>query len=77
MKTRIHIHQQSIRRNLKDGGNRPVVIVRNYKGSTHCHQAYILGPSRVVQGHLSCGARAWIETESEVRAQYRSVRQSP
>ncbi len=66
MKTVIHVNQQLLRQNVKDGGCRPVLIARTYKGVTYGHQIEIQGPSRIVQGKLSCGARAWIETEAEV-----------
>lgn len=69
MKTIVHVAQQAIAQNRNDGGNRPPLIVRNYKGSKRAHTIEILGPSKIVHSPhkpLPCGARVWIETESEV-----------
>lgn len=71
MKSIIHVNQQVIARNRKTGSNEPPLIVRNYKGSTPAHTIEILGPSRLVNrphDPLKCGARVWIETDSEVVA---------
>lgn len=69
MKTIIHVNQQTIVRNRREGTNDPPLIVRNYKGVRHAHDVVIKGPSRVINrphDPLSCGARVWIETASEV-----------
>jgi hypothetical protein len=69
MKTRIHVNQHNIRANVKNGANMPVLTVKTYKENRKCNTAVILGPSRVVYSPdkpLSCGAKVWIETESEV-----------
>ena len=69
MKTVIHVNQHIIKRNTKCGTCDPVLTVKNYKSNTYAHTAEIKGPSRVVhrpQNPLSCGARVWIETDSEV-----------
>lgn len=56
-----------IAQNAKDGGNRPVYIVRRGKSIRYARQVQIHGPSTLVYGHqLPCGARAWIETEAQV-----------
>ena len=47
----------------------PVITVKNYKSNTYCNEVKILGESKVIYSPdkpLSCGARCWIETESEV-----------
>jgi hypothetical protein len=70
MKTRIHVNQHHIKANAK-GAALPVLTVKTYKGNTTCNAVTINGPSRVVYSPskpLSCGARVWIETESEVVA---------
>ena len=70
MKTIIHVNQQVIARNRKTGQNDPPLIARNYKGSTPCHEIEILGPAKLVNrphDPLPCGARVWIETQSEVK----------
>ena len=69
MKTIIHVDQATIKRNRKENINEPPLIVRTYKGTSRAQQVDILGPSRLLNSPhkpLSCGARVWIETESEV-----------
>lgn len=69
MKSRIHVNQHNIRANNKDGGDRPVITVKTYKGNTKCNEVRIAGESRVVYSPgkpLSCGARVWIETDADV-----------
>lgn len=69
MKTIIHVNQQVIQRNRKTGSNDPPLIARNYKGSTQAHHIQINGPSKLINSPhcpLKCGARVWIETQSEV-----------
>lgn len=68
MKKRIHVNQHHIKANAKDGGRRPVLTVKTYKSNTYGFTVDIHGPSRVVypERPLSCGARVWIETESDV-----------
>jgi hypothetical protein len=49
--------------------NDPVLTVKTYKSNDYAHEVEINGPSRIVyspDNPLSCGARVWIETESEV-----------
>lgn len=70
MKTIVHVAQDAIRANVKDGGNRPAIIVRNYKGATRHHEVDLGGGVKIVQRMhkpLSCGARIYIETENDVR----------
>ena len=58
-----------IRSNKKNGTNDPVITVKTYKSNTYGHEVEILGKSKVVYSPdkpLSCGARVWIETDSEV-----------
>lgn len=69
MKKIIHVNQATIVRNRKTGSNDPPLIVRTYKGVEHGHRVEINGPSVLVNSPhkpLKCGARVWIETESEV-----------
>lgn len=69
MKTIVHVNQHVIRSNVKKGANDPVLTVKTYKDNTYAHEVEIHGPSKVVYSPdkpLSCGARVWIETESEV-----------
>jgi len=77
----IHVNMHKIRSNQKYGEKEPVLTVKSHKEKlngefykTHktndyCHEAIIDGPCKVIyspDNPLSCGARVWIETESEV-----------
>ena len=68
MKTIIHVNQHVIKANAKNGTNDPVLTVKTYKDTTYAHEVAINGSSKVVYSEkpLSCGARVWIETQSEV-----------
>ena len=69
MKTIIHVNQHVIKRNAKTGGREPVLTCKTYKDNRYAHEAIIKGDSKVVYSPdkpLSCGAKVWIETESEV-----------
>jgi hypothetical protein len=69
MKKRIHINQHVIRRNQKTGEREPVITVKTYNANTYCHEVLIDGPCKVIYSPdkpLSCGARVWVETESDV-----------
>jgi hypothetical protein len=71
MKTIIHVNQHVVRANTKNGTEDPVLTVKTYKENKYAKRVLINGPSRVVyspEKPLSCGARVWIETESEVIA---------
>lgn len=72
MKTTIHVNQHVIRKNAKSGDRDPVLTVKTYKSNDYGHEVEISGPCRVVyRPHkpLPCGARVWIETDSEVTIQ--------
>ena len=69
MKKRVHINQHIIRRNQKTGERKPVITVKTYKSNDYCYEAIIGGPCKVIYSPdkpLSCGARVWIETDSEI-----------
>ena len=69
MKTVVHVNQHVIKKNAKEGTNDPVLTVKTYKSNDYAREIEIKGPSRVIYSPdkpLSCGARVWIETESEV-----------
>ena len=58
-----------IRSNKRNGTNDPVITVKTYNSNTYGYEVDILGASKVVYSPdkpLSCGARVWIETDSEV-----------
>lgn len=64
MKTIIHVNQHKVRKREEK-----TLTVKTYKSNTYARTAEIRGPSKVVYSPdkpLSCGARVWIETESEV-----------
>ena len=70
MKTIIHVNQHKVKRNAKTGEREPVLTCKTYKSNDYAHEVMIDGPSRIIYrpSHpLSCGARVWIETESEVK----------
>ena len=70
MKTIIHENQHVVRQNGKTGERNPVLTVKTYKSNTYAHEVEIDGPSRIVYSPdkpLSCGAKVWIETTSEVK----------
>lgn len=71
MLKKIHVNQHHIIANRKDGGSRPPITIKTYKSNTYAYNVEILGPSKLVyrpDKPLSCGARLWIETRAEVRA---------
>jgi len=76
MKKIIHVNMHVIRKNQKKDERNPTITVKTYKTNTYAHEVDILGPSKVVYSPdkpLSCGARLWIETHSEVVADGQSV----
>lgn len=65
---RIHINQHNIRANTK-GSNLPVMSVKTSKENIKCNKVLIKGESELVYSPdkpLSCGAKVWIESKSEV-----------
>jgi len=70
MKKRIHVNMHIIRKNNKTGERNPVLTVKTSKSNQYAHEVEIYGPSKVIyrpDKPLSCGARVWIETDSEVK----------
>lgn len=65
----IHVNRQHIAMNAKDGLDRPVYTIKTGKTVRYGREVLIDGPSKLVYSgsQLSCGARAWIETDSEIR----------
>lgn len=69
MKTIIHVNQHVIRANNKSEDKKPPLTVKTYKENRKAFEAEITGSAKVIYSPdkpLSCGARVWIETESEV-----------
>ena len=69
MKTIIHVNQHHIKANAKDGGNRYVLTVKDYKQNTKCNQVkFSNGVVKYSRDKpLPCGARVWIETREHVQ----------
>ncbi len=70
MKKRIHINQHIIKSNAKTGAREPVITVKTYKSNTYGHEVIIEGPCKVIYSPdkpLPCGAKVWIETDSDVK----------
>ena len=73
MKKIIHVNQHIIRRNTKKGTDEPVLTVKTYKENNYAHEAILKTKdgtevARVVYSPhkpLSCGARVWIEFDTE------------
>jgi ferredoxin-thioredoxin reductase catalytic subunit len=66
----IHVNVNVIRHNKKHGNNLPPCRVQEGNKSRYCREVQILGPSKMVYSPdrpLRCGAKLWIETESDVR----------
>jgi hypothetical protein len=66
---RIHVNQQMIRSNKKHGTKENVITIQWRNKSYRVKHARIKGGSTAVYSPdkpLSCGARVWIETTSEV-----------
>lgn len=75
MKTLIHVCAKTIRRNMKDNTNKPIINVIKNNVSTYHHKVDILGPSKVIyekdnpivkNDKFPNTGKCWIETESEV-----------
>jgi hypothetical protein len=68
MIARIHVHQQTIKRNMKEGRQDPPIRIQTSRGKHDATDVQINGPSRLVYSPdkpLNCGARLWIETKFE------------
>jgi len=65
----IHVNRQHIAMNAKDQGDRPVYTIKMNGKTRYAREVEILGPSRLIYNgdQLSCGARAWIETDAELK----------
>ena len=70
MITRIHVNQFHIRNNKKTGSREPVITCKTYKSNDYAHEVHIEGPCKIIYSPdkpVACGARVWIETNSEVK----------
>mgnify|MGYP000149634967 CR=1 FL=1 len=69
VKTIIHVNQHVIKHNHKTGERNPTLTVKRGRTNIYASEVEINGPSRVIYSPdkpLSCGAKVWIETESEI-----------
>ena len=74
MKKIIHVNQHKIRANTKYGTDDPVLTVKTYKDNSYAHEAVVRSKDgkellRVVyrpHDPLSCGARVWVEYDTNV-----------
>ena len=72
MKKIIHVNQHKIRKNTKHGTDEPVLTVKTYKENDYAHEAIIrtkqgVKVAKVIYSPhkpLNCGARVWIELET-------------
>lgn len=64
----IHVNRHHIAANAKDGGNRPVYTIKSGGKTRYAREVIWNGPSKAVYDgrSLSCGAKAWITTESDL-----------
>lgn len=73
MKKIIHVNQHKIRSNTKNNTDEPVLTVKTYKENNYAHEAIIRTKDGTkvatvvysAQKPLSCGARVWIELETD------------
>lgn len=70
MKKIVHVNQHIIKSNSKTGAQAPVLTVKTYKTNAYGHEIEINGPCKIIYSPdkpLSCGAKVWLETESDVK----------
>ena len=73
MKKIIHVNQHKIKHNTKHGTDEPVLTVKTYKDNNYAHEAVLktkdgVEVAKVIyRPHkpLSCGARVWIEFNTD------------
>lgn len=73
MKQIIHVNQHKIRSNTKNGTDEPVLTIKTYKDNQYAHEAIIRTKDGteiakiIYSPHkpLSCGARVWIEVNTD------------
>jgi hypothetical protein len=73
MKKIIHVNQHKIRKNTKEGTDEPVLTVKTYKENDYAHEVILKTKDGIEIGKiiysphkpLSCGARVWIEFDTD------------
>ena len=66
---RIHVNMHHIRYNKKNEVKKPVITCKTGGKNIYGDRVKIMGPSEVIYSPdkpLSCGAKVWVETHSEV-----------
>ena len=69
MKRLIHINRNVIQHNAKYNKTLPVCRIQEGKKTRYGQEVEIHGPSKMVykpESPLRCGAKLWIETESDI-----------
>ncbi|RJR10253.1 hypothetical protein C4588_03565 [Candidatus Parcubacteria bacterium] len=69
MKTILHVNQHHIKFNAKNEVKKPVFTIKQGKKTYYAEEVEIHGPSKLIyspEKPLSCGAKVWVVTESEV-----------
>ena len=69
----IHVNQHKIKKNTKHGTDEPVLTCKTYKDNQYAHEAILrtkdgVEVARVIYSPhkpLSCGARVWIEVDTD------------
>lgn len=66
---RLHVDRRIMAQNKRDDKNAPALTIQTSSGSIKARSITILGVAHLIQSEkpLSCGARAWVETYSEVQ----------
>lgn len=71
MKSILHVNQHHIKFNSKSTDvKKPVLTIKQGGKTFYADEVEILGPSKLVyrpDKPLSCGAKVWVETMSEVK----------
>lgn len=69
MKTILHVNQHHIKCNTKNSKKKPVFTIKQAGKTYYAREVEINGPCKLVyrpENPLSCGARVWLETNSEI-----------
>ena len=69
----IHVAQQAIQKNRRDGTDDPAIIIRTGSKSQRVHELDLVVDGKVIgqmvyrpHDPLSCGARLWLELDTDV-----------
>lgn len=69
----IHVAQQAIQKNRRDGTDEPAIIIRTGSKSQRVHELDLVVDGKVIgqmvyrpNDPLSCGARLWLELDTDI-----------